>query len=58
MSRDELVGLAGTHSSMITMAPDDREAELDRIRLITGSVVDDGVVEMPMRCRCWRTVRV
>ncbi len=58
MSRDELVGLAGTYSSMITMAPDERERELDRIRLITGTVVDDDVVEMPMRCRCWRTVRV
>ena len=58
MSRDELVGLAGTYSSMITMAPDERERELDRIRLVTGTVVADDVVEMPMRCRCWRSVRV
>jgi hypothetical protein len=58
MSRDELVGLAGTYSSMITMAPDERERELDRIRQVTGTVVDGDIVEMPMRCRCWRTVRV
>ena len=58
MSRDELVGLAGTYSSMITMAPDERERELDRIRQVTGTVVDGDMVEMPMRCRCWRTVRV
>ena len=57
MTRDELVGLAGTYSSLITMAPAERERELDRIRTITESVVGGDVVDMPMGCRCWRMVR-
>ncbi len=57
MTRDELVGLAGTYSSLITMAPAERERELDRIRTITESVVGGDVVDIPMGCRCWRMVR-
>ena len=58
MTRDELVGLAGTYSSLITMPPDQRERELDRIRIgHRGRVGGGDVVEMPMSCRCWRTVR-
>ena len=56
MNRDELVGLAGTYSSTIVMAPDQRERELARVREAVESAVGlDGVV-MPMLCRCWRTV--
>ena len=58
MTRDELVGLAGTYSSLITMPPDQRERELARIRSVTEVVTGGAeVVEMPMSCRCWRTVR-
>ena len=58
MTRDELVGLAGTYSSLITMPADQRERELARIRSVTESVTGGAeVVEMPMSCRCWRTVR-
>ena len=57
MTREELVGLAGTYSSLITMPPDLRERELARIRAVTDAVIDGDVVEVPMGCRCWRTVR-
>jgi SAM-dependent methyltransferase len=57
MTREELVGLAGTYSSLITMPPDQRERELARIRAVTEAVVGGDVVEMPMGCRCWRAVR-
>lgn len=57
MTRGELVGLAGTYSSTIVMAPDQRERELARVReTVEAAVGGDGVV-MPMLCRCWRTVR-
>ena len=57
MTPEELVGLAGTYSSLITMSPDQRERELARIRTVTDAVAGEDVVEMPMGCRCWRTVR-
>jgi SAM-dependent methyltransferase len=59
-TRDELIGLAGTYSSTITLPPDERADEMQRVRDALGSVpgLDDrGSVEMPMRCRCWRSVR-
>jgi hypothetical protein len=57
MNRDELVGLAGTYSSTLVMAPDQRERELARVReAVEAAVGVDGVV-MPMVLRCWRTVR-
>jgi SAM-dependent methyltransferase len=57
LTREELVGLAGTYSSMITMPPDRQVQELARIRQVAGSVVGGDVVELPMSCRCWRVVR-
>jgi len=57
MTAEELVGLAGTYSSTITMAPDRRARELERVRRVAGEVVVDGLVQMPMGCRCWRAVR-
>jgi SAM-dependent methyltransferase len=57
MSQSQLVGLAGTYSSMITMSPDLRERELARIEAAAASVAGDGGVEIPMGCRCWRAVR-
>ncbi len=58
MTRHELVGLAGTYSSVITMAPGPRSTELDRVAARLDAVGDEGaVVEVPMSCRCWRAVR-
>ncbi len=57
LTDEELVGLAGTYSSMITMPPDRQEQELARIRRVAGSVVGGDGVELPMSCRCWRVVR-
>jgi hypothetical protein len=57
MTLDQLVGLAGTYSSTIVMPPDQKERELARVRATAESVVGGDVVEMPMLCRCWRTVR-
>ncbi len=57
MTADELVGLIGTYSTTITLAPDQRDAELARVADVAARVVVDGMVTMPMRCRCWRAVR-
>ncbi len=57
MNQEQLVGLAGTYSSMITMSSDQRERELARIQAAASSKVAYGEVEIPMGCRCWRAVR-
>lgn len=57
MTREELIGLATTYSSMITLPPDRRELELDRIRAAADTALRGGAVEVPMSCRCWRAVR-
>ncbi|HXW39146.1 MAG TPA: hypothetical protein VEJ44_05580, partial [Acidimicrobiales bacterium] len=63
MTRAELVGLAGTYSSVITLPDDERErhlADIDRaVRAALGGTgaPDDATAEVPLRCRCWRTVR-
>ena len=60
MTREELIGLAGTYSSTITLPPEQRAAEMRRVRDAIGSgppIDGNGSVEMPMRCRCWRSLR-
>jgi SAM-dependent methyltransferase len=57
MTREDLVGLAGTYSSTIIMAPEERDRELARVRRGAEELVAGDVVAMPMRCRCWRAVR-
>ena len=57
MTRAELVGLAGTYSSMITMNPAQRERELDRVEAAASAITGGGKVGVPMSCRCWRAVR-
>jgi SAM-dependent methyltransferase len=57
MTGEQLVGLAATYSSTITMTPDEREQELARVDRAASSVAGDGEVVVPMRCRCWRAVR-
>jgi SAM-dependent methyltransferase len=56
MTREELVGLASTYSSTITMSPDRRERELARVGAVADALVIGGVVDVPMCCRCWRAV--
>jgi SAM-dependent methyltransferase len=58
MTTEELVGLAGTYSEIITMDASDRQDYLVAIaRFIETQPVPrrDGAVDVPMRCRCWRT---
>ncbi len=60
MTRDELIGLAGTYSTVITLSSDRRAEELARVEeRVTASPALRGrlVVELPMHCRCWRAVR-
>ncbi len=60
LTGEELVGLAETYSSMITLPENERVAETERIR---GRVAElspahpDGTFDVPMGCRCWRAVR-
>lgn len=60
-SAEELVGLAGTYSSVITLGPEARSAHLARIRALVDELPDvqrAGSVEVPMSCLCWRVVRL
>jgi SAM-dependent methyltransferase len=60
MTRDELIGLAGTYSTVITLSSDRRAEELARIEervAASPSLQGRSVVELPMHCRCWRAVR-
>jgi SAM-dependent methyltransferase len=60
MTREDLVGMAGTYSGVITMPAPEREAYLAGFAgyLETHDVpTREGSVEVPMRCLCWRTWR-
>jgi SAM-dependent methyltransferase len=57
MTKEQVVGLAGTYSEIITMGAADRQAYLESIaRVIDDGQVPtrDGSIQVPMRCRCWR----
>jgi SAM-dependent methyltransferase len=57
MTADEVVGLAGTYSEVITMDPSQRRHYLAAIvRFMETQPVPmrQGAIEVPMRCRCWR----
>lgn len=64
MTRGELVGLAGTYSSVLVLPEAERRrrlAEVDRLAAdVVGGAGDgpDAAVEVPVRCRCWRTLRL
>jgi SAM-dependent methyltransferase len=60
MTREDLVGMAGTYSGVITLPAPEREAYLAGVSryLETHDVpTRQGLVEVPMRCLCWRTSR-
>lgn len=60
LTPDELVGIAGTYSSMITLSEDERSTELERIRGVLAThpeLRDRERLAVPMGSRCWRAVR-
>jgi SAM-dependent methyltransferase len=61
MSREDLVALAGTYSAVITMGEDDRRRYFESMVAFLHtreelSGLDD--IPVPMRCQCWRAVRL
>jgi SAM-dependent methyltransferase len=57
---EDLAGLAGTYSSVITFGPGRRQTVLARTTDLIAShpeLFTDGTVELPFACRCWRAVR-
>jgi SAM-dependent methyltransferase len=60
MTRDELVGLAGTYSAVITRPAEERAEILRRVERLATDHAGFGsgtTVQLPMRCRCWRATR-
>jgi SAM-dependent methyltransferase len=60
MTKEELVGLAGTYSAIIVMEPTARREFLDGVTRFLHSDPDLApreVIEVPMRCLCWRATR-
>jgi hypothetical protein len=60
MTREDLVGMAGTYSAVITMDSPQRQEHLAAMSryLETHEIPHrQGTVEVPMRCLCWRTSR-
>lgn len=63
MTRQDLVGLAGTYSSVITLPDGERTAHLAAVDRMAADAVGgpdagpDATVELPLRCRCWRATR-
>jgi SAM-dependent methyltransferase len=57
---DNLVGLAGTYSSVIIRNPEERAEVLARVRDFVASLrleSGDATIPVPMACRCWKAVR-
>ncbi len=58
---DELIGLAGTYSGFIVLPAAERDRWRDEITEVVRNhpaVVGRDEVELPMRCLCWRAVRL
>jgi SAM-dependent methyltransferase len=57
---EDLAGLAGTYSSVITFGPGRRQTVAARTTDLVSrhpELFRDGSVELPFACRCWRAVR-
>jgi len=57
----ELVGLAGTYSRVITLAPDDRRLAAERVAQHIDNhplLRNRPHIDLPMTARCWRAVRL
>jgi hypothetical protein len=60
-TQDGLLGLMGTYSSVITLAPGERAEVLARVRGridALGWPPDSITIPVPMACRCWKVVRL
>jgi SAM-dependent methyltransferase len=60
MTIDDLVGLTGTYSRVITLPPHERRELLDSARLALAGrpeLAGGGRIELPFRATCWRTSR-
>jgi SAM-dependent methyltransferase len=58
---DELIGLAGTYSAALVLPEAERaqqHAELEAVVRTHPAVVGRDELEIPMRCFCWRAVRL
>jgi len=61
MTRDELVGLARTYSSVITRPESEQTEILDRVDRLAAAhpaFAAGTTVDVPMRCLCWRATRL
>ena len=61
MSKDDLVGLAGTYSAVIVMDEGERNEYLAAVRRFLDTdayLAPLDVIDVPMRCRCWRAIRL
>jgi len=60
LSPDELVGLAGTFSTVIRLPASERREVSDLVAAVVSThpaLRERDRIEVPMRCSCWRTVR-
>jgi SAM-dependent methyltransferase len=60
MTRNELLGLAGTYSAVIVMGASERDEYLGAMTRFLDAheeLAVNGVLSVPMRCLCWRTTR-
>jgi SAM-dependent methyltransferase len=60
MGRADLIGLAGTYSAVITMETPERQGFLSRMAEYLNAhdeLSGREVIDVPMRCLCWRTWR-
>jgi SAM-dependent methyltransferase len=58
MTISAIVGMQATYSRIITASPDERAAELHRVRaLLEERFPGGGEIEVPMRAWCWRADR-
>jgi SAM-dependent methyltransferase len=61
MTKDDLVGLAGTYSQVIVMDEVERNDYLGAVRRFldtNAQLASLDVIVVPMRCRCWRATRL
>jgi SAM-dependent methyltransferase len=59
MTIDDIVDMTATTSRLITASPQDRAAELARVRAaLRDRFPDASQIDVPMRSRCWRADRV
>ena len=57
---EELVGLAGTYSRVITRPAEERAEFLARVERLAAThpeLAGGAPIELPMACRCWRATR-